>query len=172
MNFAYNPISSSSSTKLLSATLTAKLQRCHMESLQKAKKTVTKDAQRNIKGGSAGKMGSGDQQLIKTLEDDHIEQMIEELLDYGSIELSPLKRKKVDMACHVSCHIIQTTAKSAKQLPCADNMQSLITRHISFSLILFSSSDPFLPHVQPCYPRQCVPNMHANEERASFCSST
>ena len=53
-----------------------------------AKKTGTEDTQRNIKGGSVGKMESGNQQLIKTLEDDHIEQMIEELLDYGSIELS------------------------------------------------------------------------------------
>ncbi|KAA8541970.1 hypothetical protein F0562_023122 [Nyssa sinensis] len=109
-NFSYNANEShSTSTKLLSATLTAKLQKCHMASLQMAKKPVIKDGQEGqsshvaagdgITGnnwemgvrspvswvGSEGKVES-DQQF-KLLEDDHIEQMIEELLDYGSIEL-------------------------------------------------------------------------------------
>ncbi|KAM6586010.1 hypothetical protein CsatB_013012 [Cannabis sativa] len=42
--------------------------------------------------GSAGQMGSTSNsqvQFIQPLEDDHIEQMIEELLDYGYMELCP-----------------------------------------------------------------------------------
>ncbi|KAF5931589.1 hypothetical protein HYC85_027760, partial [Camellia sinensis] len=99
------------STKLLSATLTAKLQKCHMTSLQMAKKMIPKEP-REVRsprvardGGivkKEGEMGTGlwakwvvnegDQvessaQQFKALEDDHIEQMIEELLDCGSIEL-------------------------------------------------------------------------------------
>ncbi|CAL5444185.1 unnamed protein product [Camellia sinensis] len=111
-NFPYNAEESrSSSTKLLSATLTAKLQKCHMTSLQMAKKMIPKEP-REVRsprvardGGivkKEGEMGTGlsekwvvnegDQvessaQQFKALEDDHIEQMIEELLDCGSIEL-------------------------------------------------------------------------------------
>ncbi|KAJ4842253.1 hypothetical protein Tsubulata_032806 [Turnera subulata] len=117
-NFPFDPNESqSSSSKLLSATLAAKLHKCHMASLQAAKKNVTK--QPNIETqcitfqaashhgvhGNAGKstgtqggnwvnveqnqVGSGDQQqqYYRALEDHHIEQMIEELLDYGSMEL-------------------------------------------------------------------------------------
>ncbi|CAL5440300.1 unnamed protein product [Camellia sinensis] len=111
-NFPYNAEESrSSSTKLLSATLTAKLQKCHMTSLQMAKKMIPKEP-REVRsprvardGGivkKEGEMGTllsekwvvneGGQvessaQQFKALEDDHIEQMIEELLDCGSIEL-------------------------------------------------------------------------------------
>ena len=90
-NFPYNASEAqSSSSKILSATLTAKLQRCHMTSQQVSKKTKTKepnphDAQFHPVLGNEGQMGS--EQQFKALEDDHIEQMIEELLDYGSIEL-------------------------------------------------------------------------------------
>ncbi|GAV72383.1 AP2 domain-containing protein [Cephalotus follicularis] len=110
-NFPYDPYESqSSSSKLLSATLEAKLHKCHMASLRVTKKNVTTkethDTHCTSGGGIAqkgGRMGStctegnwvgedqGGQvvcgQQIKTLEDDHIEQMIEELLDHGSMEL-------------------------------------------------------------------------------------
>ncbi|KAJ7962783.1 Ethylene-responsive transcription factor [Quillaja saponaria] len=137
-NFPYNPNEpQSSSSKLLSATLTAKLHKCHMASLslQMSKKPAPntkephhKEAQQKcnsftsannaISGGtSTQKPGfrwpemrhdesqwpeglnwvMGTDQKIQTeqvshqqfqpLEDDHIEQMIQELLHYGSIEL-------------------------------------------------------------------------------------
>ncbi|KAK9281383.1 hypothetical protein L1049_004283 [Liquidambar formosana] len=107
-NFPHNPSDSqSSSSKLLSATLTAKLHRCHMASLQVAKKPVVKQSQEAYSphvaagNGIAGKLPEkrpeanwvvedgqmGSTQQFGTLEDDHIEQMIEELLDTGSIEL-------------------------------------------------------------------------------------
>ncbi|XP_028799115.1 ethylene-responsive transcription factor ERF003 [Neltuma alba] len=127
-NFPYNPnASQSSSSKLLSATLTAKLHRCYMASLQMTRPTVpeplrvtspnvvststsnsstVKRRENNITmlegktakeekeeteeseakwGVKKVKVESGEQ--FKPLEEDHIEQMIEELLDYGSIEL-------------------------------------------------------------------------------------
>ncbi|CAK9185513.1 unnamed protein product [Ilex paraguariensis] len=121
-NFPYNPNAPpSSSSKLLSATLTAKLHRCYMASLQMTKASM-QEPQRvpslhhvggNGRAGSANEASTlspekkplvlavpqkdenwilkkvqveGTQQF-KPLEDDHIEQMIEELLDYGSIEL-------------------------------------------------------------------------------------
>jgi len=112
-NFPHNPNEpQSSSSKLLSATLAAKLHKCHMTSLQATKKNVTKqshDAQCTSFGtshGIAGKtvengskwqegnwVGGGSQagnddhqEHFKSLEDHHIEQMIEELLDRGSME--------------------------------------------------------------------------------------
>ncbi|KAK8505412.1 hypothetical protein V6N13_045850 [Hibiscus sabdariffa] len=122
-NFPYNPNApqSSTSSKLLSATLTAKLHKCYMASLQMMKqqtvqeprnKAPTPDVIDNI--GIAGRdSGMGvrlqekrplpeteanwvvkkpqvetiQQFNFKPLEEDHIEQMIEELLHYGSIEL-------------------------------------------------------------------------------------
>ncbi|KAK7255157.1 hypothetical protein RIF29_28561 [Crotalaria pallida] len=113
-NFPYNPngsSQSSSSSKLLSATLTAKLHKCHMASLslQTAKqkqpqKEPQASSQRSnalfvpsnnnpIVGNNINWVGVEDQvevsqqQFQPVLEDDHIEQMIQELLDYGSIEL-------------------------------------------------------------------------------------
>lgn len=127
-NFPYNPNEpQSNSTKLLSATLTAKLQKCNMVSLQMAKQPLLKEPQvahsvrsvvpassgiAGISGGIAGfewpenrqgvsqwpeanwvcENGQGESntsQQFKALDDDHIEQMIEELLDYGYIELCP-----------------------------------------------------------------------------------
>lgn len=103
-NFPYNPNESqSNSSKLLSATLTAKLYKCHLASLQMSKNSPEKEPQEakctlrtagNGITGKSGEMGcvegqvqSSDNQQFKPLEDDHIEQMIEELLYYGSIEL-------------------------------------------------------------------------------------
>ncbi|KAK1549517.1 hypothetical protein Q3G72_003281 [Acer saccharum] len=154
-NFPYNPnASQSSSSKLLSATLTAKLHRCYMASLQMTKSsnhhhheqqqqqqqphhhqknlssqqvmTSTAAAANGItlrtsemSGGGGGGGGVAATRLLETkpavslqqninyiepnwvvkkvqvesfqefkpLEDDHIEQMIQELLDYGSMEL-------------------------------------------------------------------------------------
>lgn len=120
-NFPYNPnASQSSSSKLLSATLTAKLHRCYMASLQLTKQSLhepQKPPTSHVATTTsiAGKVGESGQwspekrpvavqqpeanwvvkkvqvdsntQQFKPLEDDHIQQMIEELLDYGSIEL-------------------------------------------------------------------------------------
>lgn len=85
---------SNANDKILSATLKAKLQRCHTTSLQMDKKntksSVPHEAQSpigNKKVGNECRVES-EQQVFKPLEDDHIEQMIEELLDYGPVELS------------------------------------------------------------------------------------
>ncbi|XP_015078085.1 ethylene-responsive transcription factor ERF003-like [Solanum pennellii] len=132
-NFPYNPnMPQTSSSKLLSTTLTAKLHKCYMASLQMTKtspqgqklaKNATNVQESVINSykmkqqmlvpkpsvllthhdhheeAKAVNLGVGvirkveDQvlegipQFAKPLEDDHIEQMIEELLDYGSIEL-------------------------------------------------------------------------------------
>ncbi|XWS20509.1 hypothetical protein CRYUN_Cryun31cG0107800 [Craigia yunnanensis] len=108
-NFPHNPNEpQSSSSKLLSATLAAKLHKCHMAALQLDKKNAAKESygaqcrpvaptesnigemdcqpQPEIKWeGEKSQVGS--EQKFIPLEDDHIDQMIEELLDYGSIEL-------------------------------------------------------------------------------------
>ncbi|KAJ4718583.1 Ethylene-responsive transcription factor [Melia azedarach] len=113
-NFPYNPNEpQSSSSKLLSATLAAKLHKCHMASLQGHKKSTPKEQlqphtqctplagksiETNPRWPETKRVGGETQvespptttttsQQFKSLEDDHIEQMIEELLDYGSIEL-------------------------------------------------------------------------------------
>nr|GEW54796.1 ethylene-responsive transcription factor ERF003-like [Tanacetum cinerariifolium] len=131
-NFPYNQnMSQSSSSKLLSATLTAKLHRCYMASLQMSKPCVQQQQQiMNQKRMGSRHVGDSspessepeckprvvmqqqqpsvennnvyhyqyqyqyqqqhhqqEQQFFETLEDHHIEQMIEELLHYGSIEL-------------------------------------------------------------------------------------
>lgn len=126
-NFPYNPNGpQSSSSKLLSATLTAKLNKCHMASLSLQMSKQQQQPQRepnhvsstqmsnsiinpfvvsnnDIVGtsgengfrwldevnwvGFEGQVEVSHQQFQPVLEDDHIEQMIQELLDYGSIEL-------------------------------------------------------------------------------------
>ncbi|KAI3792115.1 hypothetical protein L2E82_05985 [Cichorium intybus] len=115
-NFPYNPtLSQSSSSKLLSATLTAKLHRCYMASLQMSKPSIQQQQQMlNQKRMGSTHVGESSpetkptvvaqnqqppaennslhhhnqhHQFFATLEDHHIEQMIEELLHYGSIEL-------------------------------------------------------------------------------------
>ncbi|GFP82769.1 ethylene-responsive transcription factor erf003 [Phtheirospermum japonicum] len=93
-NFTYNPNEpQSQSAKLLSATLMAKLQKCHVASLKPAKKTGFNSV--NEPGPTSNNScvsceespSETGQQQFKSLEDDHIEQMIEELLDYSSVEL-------------------------------------------------------------------------------------
>ncbi|KAL8498723.1 hypothetical protein ACS0TY_021885 [Phlomoides rotata] len=84
-NFPYNP---NAAPKLLSATLTAKLHKCYMASLH----LVTKqDSTTTIKPTSAPTLSPENAapavNQIKPLEEDHVEQMIQELLHYGSIEL-------------------------------------------------------------------------------------
>ncbi|KAL1224246.1 Ethylene-responsive transcription factor [Cardamine amara subsp. amara] len=122
-NFPYNPNAiPTSSSKLLSATLTAKLHKCYMASLQMTKQTqtqmqtqtqtssllpfqkpvddtdgvinVTGDGSQFNRGGVTEKTeikweegNTNLQESFRPLEEDHIEQMIEELLHYGSIEL-------------------------------------------------------------------------------------
>ncbi|KAL6972882.1 hypothetical protein U1Q18_027058 [Sarracenia purpurea var. burkii] len=134
-NFPCNNASTGESqplpTKFLSATLAAKLQRCHVASLQMAPKNRAKE-QREPPGNGIGKegemgtaglpvsrvgseglkpinnipevrrrdfsenrvqgcivaTGTDNAQQFQPLEDDHIQQMIEELLDYdGSVKL-------------------------------------------------------------------------------------
>ncbi|XP_076952980.1 ethylene-responsive transcription factor ERF003-like [Bidens hawaiensis] len=122
-NFPYNPnVSQSSSSKLLSATLTAKLHRCYMASLQMTKPLVQQQQQiANQKRMSSTHVSESppdmnptlmqhqqaaadinnthhyhnhnhQQQYFAKLEDHHIEQMIEELLHYGSIEFCSIKQ--------------------------------------------------------------------------------
>ncbi|KAJ8538830.1 hypothetical protein K7X08_032299 [Anisodus acutangulus] len=114
-NFRYNPnMPQTSSSKLLSATLTAKLHKCiaknspqeqqHPRRLQSSSHVHTTTnaetkpqllmpkstilAQQQEAGANWGvEVVENPPQFINTLEDHHIEQMIEELLDYGSIEL-------------------------------------------------------------------------------------
>ncbi|KAF5461368.1 hypothetical protein F2P56_017473 [Juglans regia] len=122
-NFPYNPnaVPHSSSSKLLSATLTAKLHRCYMTSLQMTKSsrqepqkallplanTTSSTARSPIEMGTrlpdktlaAAQQETEANWVVKKvqvestqlqfnpLEDDHIEQMIQELVHYGSIEL-------------------------------------------------------------------------------------
>ncbi|KAJ0238065.1 Ethylene-responsive transcription factor ERF003 [Hirschfeldia incana] len=117
-NFPYNPNAVPSfSSKLLSATLTAKLHKCYMASLQVTKQSQTKTQDTRLRplslpytqgvnyvtcegnqyntGGGVTQMttemkcedGNANlKQNFRPLEEDHIEQMIEELLHYGSIE--------------------------------------------------------------------------------------
>ncbi|XP_039017592.1 ethylene-responsive transcription factor ERF003-like [Hibiscus syriacus] len=113
-NFPYNPNNTQySSSTLLSATLAAKLHKCHMAALQLAKKNAAKDSyattqcqtsavpgsniegtdcwrhpENNWEGNEESQVGSEEQFI--PLEDDDVEQMIEELLHYGSIELCPV----------------------------------------------------------------------------------
>ncbi|GKV03193.1 hypothetical protein SLEP1_g15543 [Rubroshorea leprosula] len=125
-NFPYNPNApQSSSSKLLSAALTAKLHRCYMASLQMTKQqSLQQEPQKpptpNVIAGNGietkttetasrlpekkplpapeteanwvakkTQIDHNNTQQFKFLEEDqdHIEQMIEELLDYGSMEL-------------------------------------------------------------------------------------
>ncbi|KAK4485807.1 hypothetical protein RD792_008454 [Penstemon davidsonii] len=102
-NFAYNANEPrSSSAKLLSATLMAKLEKCHMTSLKMAKKPVVNklnepdrgnhhdiEKQNNNEKACSDSFVSCESsgQQFSCLEDDQIEQMIEELLDYSSVEL-------------------------------------------------------------------------------------
>ncbi|KAL6506993.1 hypothetical protein OROHE_022128 [Orobanche hederae] len=102
-NFSYDANEAqSSSAKILSATLMAKLQKCHAASLKMAKKSVSNNVKQeqdpgfqrvnDQKGGAANSYVKREspseknygQQQFKSLEDDHIEQMIQELLDYNS----------------------------------------------------------------------------------------
>ncbi|KAK4375474.1 hypothetical protein RND71_006151 [Anisodus tanguticus] len=118
-NFTFNDSDSqSSSTKYLSSSLIAKLQRCQMKSLNMANNrpgTTKLEVQDDnklyapVNRGDHGIIGRRNGQMVgvempvnrvsyevqadsaqqfKSLEDHHVEQMIEELLDYGSIELS------------------------------------------------------------------------------------
>lgn len=80
--------------KLLSATLMAKLQRCHVASLAMSKER-DRNHDENINVGedllfsSCGREKKNiNVEELKALEDDQVEQMIQELLHYGSVELS------------------------------------------------------------------------------------
>ncbi|XP_076961095.1 ethylene-responsive transcription factor ERF003-like [Bidens hawaiensis] len=92
-NFPYNPNSSQpSSSNLLSATLTAKLHRCYMASLNMSKTSIQqhKRSERKPTVVMQQQQPTEDNNMnhdYPKLEDHHIEQMIEELLHYGSIEL-------------------------------------------------------------------------------------
>ncbi|XXG51919.1 hypothetical protein AAC387_Pa03g0379 [Persea americana] len=112
-NFPFNPNASpSSGSKFLSATLTAKLHRCHLASLQltqpahKRPQTMASPINRNANSPSSDnieecpkkpaerpdqpnwamevKLEDNQYQQLSPLEDDQVQQMIEELLDYSS----------------------------------------------------------------------------------------
>ncbi|KAM0033356.1 putative transcription factor AP2-EREBP family [Helianthus debilis subsp. tardiflorus] len=111
-NFCYDAEggSQSSSSKLLSAALRAKLHKCHMTSLGLTNKTVAgnKEVKQTrqqspcsseasdtgdfmVHSGNCGNMVKWEDKIdniqhYKSIEDEHIEQMIEELLHYGTIE--------------------------------------------------------------------------------------
>ncbi|KAD4889218.1 hypothetical protein R6Q59_033916 [Mikania micrantha] len=109
-NFCHDPEGSqSSSSKLLSATLRAKLHKCHLTSLGIANKTMVgskedKQTQQQSPCSESSDTGdfmvhsgncenvvnwegkTDDMQHYKSPEDEHIEQMIQELLHYGTIE--------------------------------------------------------------------------------------
>ncbi|XAR71024.1 hypothetical protein NMG60_11028104 [Bertholletia excelsa] len=98
-NFPYNPTAAqTSSSKLLSATLTAKLHKCYMASLQMTRQSPSPQVPPRFSPSqveNANQMWSpgekqtaaAPQQQLEALEEDHIEQMIEELIYYGSFEL-------------------------------------------------------------------------------------
>ncbi|XP_057467815.1 ethylene-responsive transcription factor ERF003-like [Actinidia eriantha] len=94
-NFAYNPNWSQSSSNLLSANLTAKLHKCYMASLQLTKQS--EKVPHRVLGPQVVAHNSPPAAVqeaswvpqFRPLEEDHIEEMIEELLDRGSIELCP-----------------------------------------------------------------------------------
>ncbi|XP_047339234.1 ethylene-responsive transcription factor ERF003-like [Impatiens glandulifera] len=103
-NFPYNPAAAQSpASKLLTATLTAKLHKCYMASLQSANNNTNKFSPAPVPAPTSGQAqilpmwvpekmtgvetSDRKEEELKMLEDDHVEQMIEELLYYGSIEL-------------------------------------------------------------------------------------
>ena len=99
-NFPYNPNTiQSSNSKILSANLTAKLHKCYMASSQISNQEFKRelpppfvaasyaDAARSmVEENRPTAAEAAEQEELKLLEDDHIEQMIEELLYYGSME--------------------------------------------------------------------------------------
>nr|XP_043616724.1 ethylene-responsive transcription factor ERF003-like [Erigeron canadensis] len=110
-NFPYDEkLSQSCSSKLLSTTLRAKLHKCHLTSLEMTKKTGVvgnkEDQETQQQSSSSSSSESGEfmehkgsfanmvnwegkmenVQHYKSPEDEHIQQMIEELLDYGTFE--------------------------------------------------------------------------------------
>lgn len=117
-NFAYNPNAAAGPpSKILSATLTAKLHKCYMASLQMTQQSLQEpprvagqqvfsnrgsfvnanemcgwwpEKKPAVIAPPPAQEAAGSAQQFKSLEDDHIEQMIEELLDYGPIEISPV----------------------------------------------------------------------------------
>lgn len=102
-NFPSNPnfaLQSSPNYNIVSSNLAAKLQKCHALAKNRALKTTTTKAGARDERGKMGNSESGSESVVKeeesweqcgigiqTLEDDHIEQMIEELMDYGYFEI-------------------------------------------------------------------------------------
>ncbi|THG06317.1 hypothetical protein TEA_007612 [Camellia sinensis var. sinensis] len=167
-NFPYNAEESrSSSTKLLSATLTAKLQKCHMTSLQMAKKMIPKEP-RDVRspcvardGGivkKEGEMGTGlsgkwvvnegDQvessaQQFKALEDDHIEQMIEELLDckIEKLDLTRAMHSQVTVGLNQGSLIVR---ERSIDIYCADHF-IIVARIKILSAFYYENTHDFVP---------------------------
>ncbi|EPS57880.1 hypothetical protein M569_16937, partial [Genlisea aurea] len=84
------PNESPSGNNLISASLMAKLQKCHLASLKLAQEQQSRAGEASKtrsqdNGGSNSNQGSNPNRCD---DDDEIEQMIQELLHYGSIELS------------------------------------------------------------------------------------
>ncbi|XP_022951696.1 ethylene-responsive transcription factor ERF003-like [Cucurbita moschata] len=87
-NFPFNA-NDSNSFKLFSANLTAKLHRCYMASLHLTNPSpqVTTENERVAAAVKKGQTEMAAHQPFEALEEDDIEQMIEELIHYGSVEL-------------------------------------------------------------------------------------
>lgn len=90
------------SSKLLTPTLIDKLQRCRMASLQMTKtqfalrksadpthRPATKLHDGHWSETEVKWVAGGEAEEVRRLEDDHVEQMIQELLDLGSFEFCP-----------------------------------------------------------------------------------
>ncbi|XP_058113713.1 ethylene-responsive transcription factor ERF003-like [Magnolia sinica] len=74
-NFPFDP-NTSNSSKILSAALTAKLQRCCMGPIHEPKTTIKSDG-----------LGT-EEEMLHVEDDEYIEEMIEELIYNGSMEIS------------------------------------------------------------------------------------
>ncbi|KAK1287907.1 hypothetical protein QJS10_CPB19g00656 [Acorus calamus] len=85
-NFTYDPNSSPSSERFLSAALIAKLHKCHLASLQATRQP---EQTRQVPSSFNNHNNNGACEQFHSLEDDkHIQQVIEELMDSGlSVEL-------------------------------------------------------------------------------------
>ncbi|KAL4182206.1 hypothetical protein AMTRI_Chr12g241420 [Amborella trichopoda] len=96
-NFPFDPNNSQNSPRVLSPNLTAKLQRCCLASLQEHKPSnPCRDkpgTSKRIENGGESSGSNGDHekgQNCQNSDDESIEQMIQELLYYGSMEIGSL----------------------------------------------------------------------------------
>lgn len=75
------------------SSLTATSRRPGKTRLEDKKENEISTLVRDTGDGEERQSESASQQYMKALEDEHIEQMIEELLDYGSIEMCSVRNE-------------------------------------------------------------------------------